>query len=35
MSLEGNTPGEETGIKYDFKNWTDIIGYEKKPIVHS
>ena len=24
---------EAAGIKYDVKNWADVVGYEKEPIV--
>jgi putative transposase len=35
MSLEGKTPAEEAGIKYENHNWADLIGCEKKPIVQT
>lgn len=33
MSLDGNRPAEEAGLKYDGKCWADIVGIEKQPIV--
>jgi putative transposase len=33
MSLDGKTPAEEAGLKYENHSWADIVGYEKKPIV--
>jgi putative transposase len=35
MSLNGRTPAEEAGIKYENRSWADIVGYEKKPIVQT
>jgi hypothetical protein len=35
MSLKGKTPAEVAGIKTDVKNWADVVGYEKKPIVQA
>jgi hypothetical protein len=33
MGIEDRTPAEEAEIKYDVKNWADVVGHEKTPIV--
>lgn len=33
MGLGNKTPAEESGLKYENRNWADLIGYEKQPIV--
>ena len=35
MSLNGKTPAEEAGLKYDCHNWADVVGIEKEPIVQT
>jgi putative transposase len=33
MGIEDKTPAEEAGIKYDVRNWADVVGIEKTSIV--
>jgi len=33
MSLENRPPAEVAGLKYQYHNWADVVGYEKEPIV--
>lgn len=32
-SLDGHTPAEKAGIKYEYKNWLDVVGASAKPRV--
>ncbi|MDD4875854.1 MAG: hypothetical protein PHQ86_01800 [Dehalococcoidales bacterium] len=33
MSLNGKTPAEVAGLKYEYHNWSDVVGIEKQPII--
>ena len=33
MSLNDKTPAEAAGLKYDVKNWADVVGVEKVPLI--
>lgn len=33
MALNNRPPAEASGIKYDYHDWADVVGYEKTPIV--
>jgi hypothetical protein len=33
MSLNNRPPAEVAGLKYQYHNWADLVGYEKEPIV--
>ncbi len=33
MSLGNKPPAEVAGLKYQYHNWADVVGYEKEPIV--
>jgi putative transposase len=33
MSLENRPPAEVAGLKYQYHNWADLVGYQKEPLV--
>jgi len=33
MALDNRTPADVAGLNYECKNWADVVGYEKSPIV--
>ena len=33
MSLHNRTPAEVTGLKYDYHNWSDVVGIKRLPIL--
>jgi transposase-like protein/ribosomal protein L37AE/L43A len=33
MSLKNRPPAEVAGLKYDWHNWADVVGYQKEPLV--
>lgn len=35
MALRNRPPAEAAGLKYDNRNWADVVGYKKTPIVQT
>lgn len=35
MALSNRPPAEVAGIKYEYHNWADVVGYQKEPIVQT
>ena len=33
MALDNKPPAEEAGLKYECRNWADVVGYKKETIV--
>jgi transposase-like protein len=33
MSLKNKPPAEVAGLKCQYRNWADVVGYEKQPLV--
>jgi hypothetical protein len=33
MALDNRTPAEVAGLKSEYQNWADVVGYKKAPIV--
>jgi putative transposase len=33
MSLDNRPPAEVAGLKYQYHNWADLVGYQKEPLV--
>ncbi len=35
MALQNRPPAEVAGLKYDSRDWADVVGYKKAPIVQT